>query len=175
MKSVRFISGRVAAIVLTAFVLFGATSCVEPESPADDGITPVALSATDSIIGTWSDNDPTWATTFVFATDKVSSGYEGETPYIYKINETSGYVYIKYTKSLDYSDPSYYSVNGADVGKWYAIYYCDMKTQDGTTTAEIAGAYNADGKTSTSTLEEAVKEFTVDNNYFKDSTTCTKL
>ena len=59
------------------------------------------------------------------------------------------------------SDSSY-SETAPDVGKWYAVSYKNLTSNS----VSLSGAYKADGKTSTQTLDEAKKEFTVENGYF---------
>lgn len=183
MKSIRFSLGHVASLLLAAFVLSGFISCVHPDNSAE--VLPenvYALSSDDSIVGTWTNsysyeyNGEQISVTekYVFGTDSVySEGYWAiSNPYIYTINETSGYVYGLYTKAMN--DDWSYSETAPDVGKWYAIFYSDLATVDGKTTVKISGAYKADGKSSTDTLEEAVAEFTVANGYFNGNSPCTK-
>ena len=211
MKSIRFSFGRVAGLLLAMFVLSGFISCIQTDP--DFEVVPenvYALSSDDSIVGTWTNT--TYNEKYVFGVDKVYAEYswEIETPYIYKIDATSGIVYGKYTKAYEetnenpnddswihseywidaewntvYTDPdddSYthyeswyrYSNTAPDAGKWYAVYYSQLQTAEGKTSAKISGAYNSSRKTSTETLEEAVAEFTPDNHYFDYGSVCTK-
>ncbi len=94
--------------------------------------------------------------------------YAGNNLLIAKTSGNSGYIYIKYTKAMnpDYS----YSETAPDVGKWYAIAFKDLTSDS----VKLSGAYKESGKTSTETLEEAIKEFTVENGYFGTFSECTK-
>ena len=94
--------------------------------------------------------------------------YAGNNLLIAKTSNDSGYIYIKYTKAMnpDYS----YSETAPDVGKWYAIAFKDLTSDS----VKLSGAYKESGKTSTETLEEAIKEFTVENGYFGTFSECTK-
>lgn len=98
------------------------------------------------------------------------SSYEGNNLVINYTNdeETAGYIYIKYTKA---ANPDWtYSETAPDVGKWYAIAFKNLAPSS----ISISGAYKADGVTATTTLEEAIEEFTIENGYFADFTEAKK-
>lgn len=96
------------------------------------------------------------------------SSYEGDSLMILPLSENSGTIFIKYTVS---ANPDFtYSSTAPDVGKWYAISYKNLTKNS----ISISGAWKNGGKTSTTTLEEAVKEFTIENGYFKTYSECTK-
>lgn len=80
----------------------------------------------------------------------------------------SGTIFLKYTVSMN-SDNSF-SNSAPDVGKWYAVSYKNL-TQN---SVSLSGAYKVNGKTSTQTLDEAKKEFTVENGYFSYYSECIK-
>lgn len=79
-------------------------------------------------------------------------------------NKTTGYIYIKYTKAAmpDWT----YSASAPDVGKWYAIAFKDLNTSVTPNTVRLSGAYKAGGQTACTTLEAAMNEFTIANNYY---------
>lgn len=101
----------------------------------------------------------------------VWKGYEGDFIKIIpnENDNTSGTIFIKYTSSLC-STHLTYDKDATDVGKWYAINYKNL-TED---SVSLSGANKADGKTSTQTLDEAKKEFTVENGYFSYYSECKK-
>lgn len=78
-------------------------------------------------------------------------------------DETAGYIYIKYTRAYcsTHSD-------AADVGKWYAVAFKELTSSS----VSLSGAYGT--VTSTSTLEEAISTFTVENGYFSTYSECAK-
>ena len=100
----------------------------------------------------------------------LGNGYEGDSIIIIpnENDNASGTIFLKYTVSMnpDYS----YSNTAPDVGKWYAVSYKNLTKNS----VSLSGAYKSDGKTSTKTLQEAIKEFTVANGYFDYYSECTK-
>ena len=163
----------------TAFII-GTASCRQPTDDSSSGLPTgvTALAASDSIVGTWIGTPYNDVYTFSSSefTNGTSSdptcGYAGTTPYICKISDASGIVYIKYTKAYD----SNYKISetAPDVGNWYAVYYSGLASSGSTTTVKISAAYKKNGATSESTLAKAVAEFTPDNGYFSSSSVCTK-
>ena len=67
-------------------------------------------------------------------------------------------------------DMYWYPLDKENLGKWYAISYKNLSP----TSISISGALKASGKKSTETLEEAIKEFTIENGYFAVYSECTK-
>ena len=98
------------------------------------------------------------------------SGYEGDSIIIItnENDNASGTIFLKYTVSMnpDWS----YSNTAPDVGKWYAVSYKNLTKNS----VSLSGAFKIGGKTSTETLKEAIKEFTVANGYFDRYSECTK-
>ena len=98
------------------------------------------------------------------------NGYEGDSINIIpnENDNASGTIFLKYTVSMnpDYS----YSDTAPDVGKWYAVSYKNLTKNS----VSLSGAFKLGGKTSTKTLQEAIKEFTVANGYFGIYSECTK-
>lgn len=98
------------------------------------------------------------------------NGYEGDSIIIItnENDNASGTIFLKYTVSMnpDWS----YSNTAPDVGKWYAVSYKNLTKNS----VSLSGAFKLGGKTSTKTLQEAIKEFTVANGYFDNYSECTK-
>ena len=160
MKNTKFSFNRawlvLTALLMSAFVAVSFTSC---KSDDDDA----------SIYGTWVNKTDTYTETYKITETMFSNGYyEGNNLTVIESSDSSGYIYIKYTKAMN-ADWSY-SENAPDVGKWYAISYKNL-TDD---TVSISGAYKSGGATSTETLDEAVSEFTIENGYFGTYSDCTR-
>lgn len=85
--------------------------------------------------------------------------YAGDNITIEKKDDSSGYIYMKYTNNAYSSDV---------VGKWYAVYYSGLTEN----TVNLSGAWKKSGKNCTETLDEAKKEFTTENGYFAGSSAC---
>lgn len=165
MKSTRFVFGRALAVLCALlFVSFGFMSCQQ-----EDETEYVNYSLT----GTWQSS---YGEIFKITSTSLSNGgswgdaYAGNNLVVSYTNDeaTSGYIYIKYTRAMnpDYS----YSETAPDVGKWYAIAFNDLTASS----VSLSGAYNASGKTSTETLEEAISTFTIANGYFNSYSECAK-
>ena len=166
-KKSRVVIFSLVVVFIAAFV----TSCKEPE--------PALVSY--NIQGNW---DSSWSeiyniTETTFDTGDTAWSYAGDNLVIEPLTNNSGYLYFKYTKALcdthsDKSDPDMkkwvyvYDADAADVGKWYAVYYKDLTE----TSVQISGAYGL--VTSTETLEEAKKVFTVENGYYKRFSECVR-
>ena len=100
------------------------------------------------------------------------SGYEGDSIIIItnENDNASGTIFLKYTVSKNPDPDKSYSNTAPDVGKWYAVSYKNLTKNS----VSLSGAYKLGGKTSTETLKEAIKEFTVANGYFDYYSECTK-
>lgn len=165
MKSTRFVFGRALAVLCALlFVSFGFMSCQQ-----EDETEYVNYSLT----GTWQSS---YGEIFKITSTSLSNGgswgdaYAGNNLVVSYINDeaTSGYIYIKYTRAMnpDYS----YSETAPDVGKWYAIAFKELTASS----VSLSGAYNASGKSSTETLEDAISTFTIANGYFSSYSECVK-
>ena len=186
MKSTRFNFGR-ALLTLCAifFVSFSFISCqqeTETEYVSDyvyEYVIPLAVDSESNLIGDWSSSSEKFSvgsTNFSnYYFDSTSKNwvetYTGDNLYYIAASATSGYIYFKYTKAAT-ANWSYSSdvSQAPDVGKWYAIAYKDLTSS----TISLSGAYKASGVTSTDTLEEAIKEFTVEKGYFSYYSELTK-
>ena len=173
MKSSSFVK-RAASLfstILVLFLSFSLMSCKTDEASQNDIIQTEKLSSDSHLIGKWTGS---YSEIFeISETEFKNYGdsydcYAGNNLLIAKTSGNSGYIYIKYTKAMnpDYS----YSETAPDVGKWYAIAFKDLTSDS----VKLSGAYKESGKTSTGTLEEAIKEFTVENGYFGTFSECTK-
>lgn len=174
MKSTRFVFGRALAVLCALlFVSFGFMSCQQEDDDngLPDGV--YELSDNSALIGTWQSS---YGEIFKITSTSLSNGgswgdaYAGNNLVVSYTNAeaTSGYIYIKYTRAMnpDYS----YSETAPDVGKWYAIAFKELTASS----VSLSGAYNASGKTSTETLEEAISTFTIAKGYFNNYSECAK-
>lgn len=167
MKSTRFVFSRALAVLCALlFVSFSFMSCQQED---DDN----ELSDNSALIGTWQSS---YGEIFKITSTSLSNGgsrgdaYAGNNLVVSYTNDeaTSGYIYIKYTRAMnpDYS----YSETAPDVGKWYAIAFKELTASS----VSLSGAYNASGKSSTETLEDAISTFTIAKGYFNNYSECVK-
>lgn len=176
MKSTRFVFGRALAVLCALlFVSFGFMSCQQ-----EDETEYVNYSLTGTWVNSYSGGTSVYKITSSTFDNSGTSSYNGTTSSYnsYAGNnllvsytndeETSGYIYIKYTRAMnpDYS----YSETAPDVGKWYAIAFKNLTASS----LSLSGAYNASGKTSAETLEDAISTFTIANGYFTSYSECVK-
>lgn len=157
--------------LVVVFIAAFVTSCKEPEPAL------VSYNIQGNWVSSWGEIYNITETTF--DTGDTAWSYAGDNLVIEPLTNNSGYLYFKYTKAFcethsDKSDPDrnnwvyVYDADAADVGKWYAVYYKDLTE----TSVQISGAY---GKvTSTETLEEAKKEFTVEKGYYAHFSECVR-
>ena len=178
MKNLFSLKERITALLCVLLLAFVFTGCQDPNNvitPTDEDVITVELSPLpEGLKGTWTS---TFNEVFEITDTTLSNGgswgdcYAGDNLTVVKADETSGIIYIKYTRaataSWSYStDPA----EAPDVGKWYAVAYKNLTSNS----VELAGAAKNGGKTSTETLEEAKTEFTVANGYFAAYSECTK-
>lgn len=176
MKSTRFVFGRALAVLCALlFVSFGFMSCQQ-----EDETEYVNYSLTGTWVNSYSGGTSVYKITSSTFDNSGTSSYNGTTSTYdsYAGNnlvvsytndeETAGYIYIKYTRAMN-PDHSY-SETAPDVGKWYAIAFKELTASS----ISLSGAYNASGKTSTETLEEAISTFTIANGYFTFYSECVK-
>ena len=174
MKSTRFVFGRALAVLCALlFVSFGFMSCQQ-----EDETEYVNYSLTGTWVNSYSGGTSVYKITSSTFDNSGTSSYNGTTSTYdsYAGNnlvvsytndeETAGYIYIKYTRAMnpDYS----YSETAPDVGKWYAIAFKELTASS----VSLSGA--AGTVSSTSTLEEAISTFTIDNGYFTIYSECVK-
>lgn len=191
MKSTRFVFGRALAVLCALlFVSFGFMSCQQEDD--DNGLPNgvYELSDNSALIGTWvnsysggtsvykitSSTFDNSGTSSYNGTTSTYDAYAGNNLVVSYTNDeaTSGYIYIKYTRAYcsTHSDPTTYTyiydTDAADVGKWYAIAFKELTASS----VSLSGAYGT--ISSTSTLEEAISTFTIDNGYFSTYSECVK-
>ena len=179
-----FISSRKnAGKVLSSFVVLACAafvlcvaSCKEPDG----------ASAENTVYGTWKSSyseyfvissDSKTITNYYGSISDSTECYAGSDVFISATDDTSGYIYLKYTRAgYDTNSDGYvdtYTTDGTlatDVGKWYAVAYKNLTSAS----CSFCGAYLATGVTSTDSLDEAKSTFTIDNGYFSYYSECTK-
>ena len=159
MKKFNFSHLMALAVVALSFFVF---ACKQPNQ-----------AEVCSIYNTWAGPYAGEVYTITSSTFVSEGGYEGTIEAVVEIDESSGTIFIKYTKAYEAlsTEPYYqYSTTAPDVGKYYAISYKNLAKDS----ISISGAYKAGGVTSTETLEEAKSTFTIENGYFADYSECTK-
>ena len=191
MKSTRFVFGRALAVLCALlFVSFGFMSCQQEDDDngLPDGV--YELSDNSALIGTWvnsysggtsvykitSSTFDNSGTSSYNGTTSTYDSYAGNNLVVSYTNDekNSGYIYIKYTRAYcsTHSDSTTYTyiydTDAADVGKWYAIAFKELTASS----VSLSGA--AGTVSSTSTLEEAISTFTIDNGYFTTYSECVK-
>lgn len=138
----------IKSLSLILFVLIVAISCDKrPTAP-------------NSLVGTW--ENPTYAGeiyTYDGITFTSANSYVVNVERIIYSSDTAGIIYGKYAEN---------SYTPSLVGKYYAVSFKDL-TDSG---ISISGAYKESGKTGTDTLGQAIKEFTIDNEYFGIYSAC---
>lgn len=138
----------IKSLSLILFVLIVAISCDKrPTAP-------------NLLVGTW--ENPTYAGeiyTYDGITFTSANSYVVNVERIIYSSDTAGIIYGKYTEN---------SYTPSLVGKYYAVSFKDL-TDSG---ISISGAYKESGKTGTDTLGQAIKEFTIDNEYFGIYSAC---
>ena len=92
-----------------------------------------------------------------------NDGYAGNDLCVLKLSESSGTIFIKYTRAADSNwnyttDPT----QAPDIGKWYAVSYTDFNSTN--KIIKFSGAMGT--KSSCDTLEDVVAEFTSAKGYF---------
>lgn len=183
MKSSRFNFGRALSLLCAIFfVSFSFISCQQEEDT--EIIYPRSVY---DLQGTWSASYETYD--IDFRTNTFDAGlysYAGNNMVVRFVGTDYGYIYIKYTKAYEFtsedksSDSTWfstkwpsegyyrYSTTAPDVGRWYAIAFRNLKDSS----LDLSGAYGE--VTSTSSLEEAISTFTIDNGYFAGYSTLNK-
>lgn len=183
MKSRSFAFRRaVLSMLALSVVLFNFASCkTEDEDPSlPDGV--YELSSSSNLVGSWKSSYSTGTEVYKITSSTFDNSgsytYNGETITYNSYagnnlvvsytndDKTAGYIYIKYTRAMN-SDYTY-SESAPDVGKWYAVAFKDLTSSS----VSLSGAYGT--VSSTSSLDEAVKTFTVANGYFASSSECAK-
>ena len=147
----------IKSLSLIVFVLIVAISCDNRPTAPIEGTTHKNHSL---LLGTW--ENPTYAgETYICSYGKFDGGsYKMNVGMIIWSSDTSGIIYGKYTENSFYKD--------VVVGKYYAVSFKDLTESS----ISISGAYKQNEKIGTATLEEAIREFTIDDGYFGIYSAC---
>ncbi len=186
MKSRSFAFRRaVLSLLALSVVLFNFASCkTEDEDPeyVNNYVYVLPLEEDSNLVGSWKSTYSTGTEVYKITSSTFDNSgsytYNGETITYNSYagnnlvvsytndDETAGYIYIKYTRAMN--EGQTYSESAPDVGKWYAVAFKNLTSSS----VSLSGAYGT--VTSTSTLDEAVKTFTVENGYFSNYSECAK-
>lgn len=115
------------------------------------------------LLGTWENKQPTYTETYIYDGITFDAGsYKMKVKSIIWSSDASGIIYGRYTENTYYSSV---------VGKYYAVSFKDLTD----TSISISGAYKKDGKIATDSLVEAITEFTINNGYYGNYSSCKKV
>ena len=169
MKNIKFSRLFAAFSFVAILALAGCKN--QPEESLPEGVR--ELSENDAIIGTWvSDYGEKYVITASDYDNYSNYGSADGSYYLYYstnnllvkvIDSSSGIIYGQF-------DDEEHIGYGATKGQWYALMYTDLTDAS----VKLWQPYKADGKAACDTVDEAVKEFTVDNGYFAAPSTCKK-
>lgn len=114
------------------------------------------------LLGTW--ENPTYKDeTYIYDGINFDAGsYKMKVKSIIWSSDASGIIYGRYTEN---------TYNPSVVGKYYAVSFKDLTD----TSILISGAYKKDGKIATDSLVEAISEFTINNGYYGNYSSCKKV
>ena len=200
MKSTRFISKAFSLALTSVLFAFAVTGCYHESTLTEDYLNGTWSALYESYTIDV-ENSTFDAGSYSYAGDQMEIDFTGnDSGYIY-INYTRAYEststepedassWTSYSYWMDssyncvYTDPSddsytkytvwyRYSSTASDCGKWYAICFKDLTE----TSVSLSGAYGSVTDhylTSTDTLAQAKKEFTVENGYFSTFSSLTK-
>ena len=115
------------------------------------------------LLGTW-ENPKYSGETYIYdgITFTSSGSYKMKVKSIIWSSDASGIIYGRYTEN---------TYNPSVVGKYYAVSFKDLTD----TSILISGAYKKDGKIATDSLVEAISEFTINNGYYGNYSSCKKV
>ena len=115
------------------------------------------------LLGTWENKQQTYTETYIYDGINFDAGsYKMKVKSIIWSSDASGIIYGRYTENT-YS-PSV-------VGKYYAVSFKDLTYSS----VSISGAYKKDGKIAADSLVEAINEFTINNGYYGNYSSCKKV
>lgn len=115
------------------------------------------------LLGTW--ENPTYKDeTYIYdgITFTSSGSYKMKVKSIIWSSDASGIIYGRYITNSFYTNV---------VGKYYAVSFKDLTYSS----VSISGAYKKDGKIATDSLVEAITEFTINNGYYGNYSSCKKV
>ena len=115
------------------------------------------------LLGTW-ENPKYSGETYIYdgITFTSSGSYKMKVKSIIWSSDASGIIYGRYTEN---------TYDSSVVGKYYAVSFKDLTD----TSISISGAYKKDGKIATDSLVEAITEFTINNGYYGNYSSCKKV
>ena len=114
------------------------------------------------LLGTWENKQQTYTETYIYDGINFDAGsYKMKVKSIIWSSDASGIIYGRYTENT-YS-PSV-------VGKYYAVSFKDLTD----TSISISGAFKG-GKMAADSLVEAITEFTINNGYYGNYSSCKKV
>ena len=115
------------------------------------------------LLGTWENKQPTYTETYIYDGINFDAGsYKMKVKSIIWSSGASGIIYGRYTEN---------TYNPSVVGKYYAVSFKDLTYSS----VSISGAYKKDGKIATDSLVEAISEFTINNGYYGNYSSCKKV
>lgn len=114
------------------------------------------------LLGTWENKQPDFTETYIYDGINFDAGsYKMKVKSIIWSSDASGIIYGKYTEN---------TYDSSVVGKYYAVSFKDLTYSS----VSISGAYK-DGKMAADSLVEAINEFTINNGYYGNYSSCKKV
>ena len=115
------------------------------------------------LLGTWENKQPTYTETYIYDGINFDAGsYKMKVKSIIWSSDASGIIYGRYITNSFYTNV---------VGKYYAVSFKDLTD----TSISISGAYKEKGKMAADSLVEAITEFTINNGYYGNYSSCKKV
>ena len=115
------------------------------------------------LLGTWENKQQTYTETYIYDGINFDAGsYKMKVKSIIWSSDASGIIYGRYTEN---------TYDSSVVGKYYAVSFKDLTD----TSISISGAYKEKGKIATDSLVEAINEFTINNGYYGNYSSCKKV
>lgn len=115
------------------------------------------------LLGTWENKQPNFTETYIYDGINFDAGsYKMKVKSIIWSSDASGIIYGRYITNSFYTNV---------VGKYYAVSFKDLTYSS----VSISGAYKKDGKIATDSLVEAISEFTINNGYYGNYSSCKKV
>lgn len=115
------------------------------------------------LLGTWENKQQTYTETYIYDGINFDAGsYKMKVKSIIWSSDASGIIYGRYTEN---------TYDSSVVGKYYAVSFKDLTYSS----VSISGAYKKDGKIATDSLVEAITEFTINNGYYGNYSSCKKV
>lgn len=114
------------------------------------------------LLGTWENKQPNFTETYIYDGINFDAGsYKMKVKSIIWSSDASGIIYGRYTEN---------TYDSSVVGKYYAVSFKDLTD----TSISISGAFKG-GKMAADSLVEAITEFTINNGYYGNYSSCKKV